>query len=455
MAGGWIATMAVLAGAPIAVPVQPDFPAAGLAPPACWTEPTATAPLDLPTLVDLALCRSPDTAAAWASVRAAAAREAQVRAGYGPRLDGSIGPGVSVARTFGGPFPARTDSAATASASLSLGWLLYDFGGREARLDSAAAARALALAGFADQAQAIVLETGLGYYGVLSALAAEEAARANLSFARVSLAAATARERAGAGIRSDRLQADAAEAQALLQLRRAEGDLATARGRLATALALPPTTPLVLAPPPRPETAAALQQSAGTLIDRAQALRPDLRLRDADVASAEAAVAQARANQRPSVNLGATTPSLALNSGSSDSVGASAGVTLSIPLFDSGGRTAAIQAARADLEASRLDRERARLGAAQDVWQRFQAFRVQAESLETAERQLRSASEAAELAQGRYRAGLASITELLNAQSDLADARRAQVDAAFGVRTAELQLARAVGSMGDVIGGQR
>ena len=62
-----------------------------------------------------------------------------------------------------------------------------------------------------------------------------------------------------------------------------------------------------------------------------------------------------------------------------------------------------------------------------------------------------SADEAAALAQGRYRAGLANITELLDAQASLAGAREQLVSAELAVRSSELQLARAIGQIGDAV----
>jgi outer membrane protein len=442
-----VASASVAAAQPTAAP---DFPAARLAAPGCATATEIPArALALPELVDIALCRAPATRAAWAGVRAAAEREVQARAAYGPRLDASIGPSVSASRVSGGGLPVLTDSSASATAALSINWLLYDFGGREARISAAEAGRAGALASFADRAQAVVLETGIAYNNSVAADQTVAAQRANLSFAQNSLDAATARERAGVAVKSDRLQADAAFARAQLGLRRAEGTLETQLGRLATALSLPPSTRLQLVQPPQ-GSALALQQSADALIAEADRLRPDLRLQEANVAQARAFVRQAEAARRPSVTLGAG-PSATVGTGRQDVASGSAGVTLAIPLFDSGGRTSALREARASAEQAEANLEDVRQQAALDVWSRYQSLAVDASNLETARRLLASADEAAALAQGRYRSGLATITELLDAQASLAAAREQLVAAELGVRSSELQLARAIGQIGDAV----
>ncbi|WP_374386362.1 TolC family protein [Sandaracinobacter sp.] len=427
----------------------PDFAAAGLHQPACADAPVPDRPLALADLIDIALCRAPATSAAWAGVRAAAAREAQARAAYGPSLSAAVGPDVSASRRWGGGFPAATDSSASATAQLSLQWLLFDFGGRQAALAGAEAARAAAMASFAGTAQDVVEETALAYNAYVSAMASARAADANAGFAQTSLAAATARERAGVAIKSDRLQADAAYARALLEQRQAQGTLETQRGRLLTALSLPPDGRITVAEPPAPSSAVA-RASARALLEEAARLRPDLRLQAATLESARAAVAQARAARRPSVSVGAG-PSVSVGTQGQDSAVATAGVTMSIPLFNSGGRTAALREAEAERDRAEANLALAGQQAALEVWSRYQDLETASANLETTRRLLASAEEAAALAQGRYKAGLAGITELLDAQSSLTGARQQKVLADLQLRASELQLARSVGAVGDAL----
>ena len=428
---------------------RPDYAAAGLRQPGCADARIADRLLTLSDLLDIALCRAPATSAAWASVRAAAAREAQVRAGYGPSLSAALGPDVSASRRWGAGFPATTDSSASATAQLSLQWLLFDFGGRQAALAGAEAARAAALATFAGAAQDVVQETALAYNGYVSAKASAKAADASVAFAEASLAAATAREKAGVAIKSDRLQADAAFARALLEQRQARGTLETQRGRLLTALSLPPDGAIDVAEP-APANSAISRASARALLEEAARLRPDLRLQAATLESARAAVAQAQAARRPSVSMGAG-PSLSVGTQGQDSAIATAGVTLSIPLFNSGGRTAALREAEAERDRAEANLALAGQQAALEVWGRYQDLETASANLETARRLLVSAEEAAALAQGRYKAGLAGITELLDAQSSLISARQQMVLADLQLRASELQLARSVGTVGDAL----
>jgi outer membrane protein len=71
--------------------------------------------------------------------------------------------------------------------------------------------------------------------------------------------------------------------------------------------------------------------------------------------------------------------------------------------------------------------------------------------LATARELINSATASADIAQGRFKAGVGTFTDLLNAQSALASARQQLVSADFGVRDSQARLARAVGDVGGAI----
>ena len=76
-------------------------------------------------------------------------------------------------------------------------------------------------------------------------------------------------------------------------------------------------------------------------------------------------------------------------------------------------------------------------------------------ALGTARTLVASAEESAALAQGRYKAGVGLFADLLNAQSALAEARQQLVTAELNIRTANAQLARAIGGIGEAVDGER
>ena len=419
--------------------------------------------LALPDLVDLALCRNPATAAAWASVRSAAAGVGIARAANLPTASVSVGPTLSRTDFFrrdsfstGGQTFTSTGSATdvAASAGLALDYLIFDFGGRRARIDGARAQQAAALANFADTAQGVALDTVTAFNAVAASRASVTAAEASIVFAKASFDTARAREIAGVATPSDRLQARASLAQAELTLTQAQGNLRTSEGQLSTVISLPPTARLNLAPPPPLPATARLTGDVDALIAEAERLRPDILSQRAQLDAAAAQVRVARSDARPSVGANAQN-NVSVLGGSNDRNAASVGVSLSVPLFNGYARRYAVTQAEAERDRSAAVAEQIRQQAGLDVFTNHTALDTAIRSLATARELLTASLAAADIAQGRYRAGVGTFTDLLNAQSQLASARQQLVQADFDVRTRQAQLARAIGGIGAEVDSMR
>lgn len=418
-------------------------------------------PLTLPDLVDLALCRNPQTAVSWASVRAAAAQVGVARSAYLPSIDLDVGPTLSRSDSFGGGggFVGNNGqiiggSAGSTnfdtSARIAVNYLLLDFGGRRARVDAAAARQVAALAQYADAGQEVVLNVVSAYNSLAANRAIEVANQAQIEFARVSRDFAAGRQRAGVATGADRLQAETALSQAELALIRTRANTATAAAQLAVAVGLPPTSSLALAPAAPLATGALLAQGAAALIAEAERLRPDIAAARANAAAAEAQVRAERAAGRPSIAASASNQLAGVDT-RIDRNFASVGVSLSVPIFSGWNRRYTIAAARAEAERAAAVAEQTRQQAGLAVYSNYVGLEASLASLATARVLIESATASADIAQGRYRAGVGTFADLLNAQSALADARQQLVQSEFDVRTANAQLARAVGGIGEAV----
>lgn len=426
--------------------------------PACATPPPG--PLTLPDLVDLALCRNPATAVAWAASRTAAAQVGIARASELPTASASFGPTLSRIDTFGGQrftlptgqnFSATQNSTSFGStANLALDYLLFDFGGRRARVENARASQRAALSQFADTAQTVALDTVTAYNGLQANLAAATAAAASVAFAHSSFDLADGRQRAGVATPADTLQARTSLAQAELTLAQARGNVRTSQGTLAVTVGLPPTTRLELAPTLPLASADKLGRDVDQLIAEAERLRPDLAVARANLDAAQASVRAARSDTRPSLSATAQDNLNYANSVNDQNVG-SIGLSVSIPLFNGYDRTYRLTAARSEADRNAALFEQTRQQAGLDVFTQATALDTQIRVLATARDLINSATASADIAQGRFKAGVGTFTDLLNAQSALANARQQLVSADFGVRDAQARLARAVGRIGDQI----
>ncbi len=421
-------------------------------------------PLTLPDLVDIALCANPATAVAYAASRSAAANVGIARAAELPTLSATVGPTLNrtdylqnqqflVAPGVG--FSATSNQTQFGgSGSLALDYLLFDFGGRAARIDAARASQRAAIAAVADSAQSVALTTINAYNNLQGYLASVTAAQATVAFNRSSFDLADAKRRAGVSTPADALQARTSLAQAELTLAQAQGNARTAAGQLAVAIGQPPTTVLPLAPAPALASADVLTRDVRTLIADAERLRPDLAIARANRDAAQAQVRAARSDLRPSV-LASVQDQLGYANASTDSNRASVGLTLSLPLFNGYDRTYRVAAARAEADRQAALLEQSRQQAGLDVYTQATALTTQIRVLDTARELINSATASADIAQGRFKAGVGTFTDLLNAQSALASARQQLVSADFGVRNAQATLARAVGQIGDAVDGMR
>lgn len=391
-------------------------------------------PLTAAAAVDLALCRQPQTREVWAQARVQAAQVLLARSAWLPRLDGK----VVASRTAG-----ETQTLEQQTAALNVSWLLFDSGQRTAGSENAQALLEAALASWDATVQAVFLAAFQSYHAAQAAQAAVGAAAEAEKAAQTSYAVAEARYQVGVGTPADRLQAKTAWSQARLNRQRSDGEARNALGALAYALGLPAQTPVVLAEPnPVPEVAV-LNQNVERLIARALAQRPDLRAAEAQLRAAQASVAVVEAAGRPTLTLAAG-PSWQHQAGV-HSQSTVLGLTLNIPLFSGYDTTYRVQQAAAQVDVRAAQRERLQNQVALDVWRAYQNWQIAGQSLQMTADLQASAEQSAQVALGRYQAGVGTVLELLSAQSALASARLQRIQTQLDWHVSRATLAQAMG----------
>jgi outer membrane protein len=397
--------------------------------------------LSLPQVVDVALRNSPLTREAWWRARAAAAEVGIRQADLFPEID--VGAEVRSDRQEG---VTRTTYGPVAT----LNYLLFDFGGRRADVESAR--QALIAANFLhNQAiQDVVLRVETAYYQYQGTKALLEAERTNLKEVETNLGAADARRRAGVATITDVLQARTSVAQIQLNIETLEGQLQSVRGGLAAAMGLPANLPYDVGPLPADLTPGTTTEAVEELITRALAGRPDVEAARAEALAVASDLARVRSEALPRLSVQGSLdrlwfaqpgrqPASNLYSGS---------LLFSYPLFDGGSRAARVRQAEADLEVSRSRVESLERDATLQVWIDYAGVRTAAQRIETSRALLASAEESERATSERYRAGVGSILDLLTSQSTLAAARAQEVQARADWLLALAQLAHDTGSLG-------
>lgn len=391
-------------------------------------------------VVDQALCRNPRTHEAWANARAQAAQLGVARSDYLPDLDGRIAASHS-----------RSDGQRTnlRSVSLTLSWLLYDFGARDANLEYARQLLSAASSTLDATVQTVFLTALQSYYNAQAARAALTAALESEKASRESLTAAETRYRVGTATPADRLQAQTAWSQAVLNRIRSEGTVKTTLGTLANAMGFDASLPIRLDEPPQAMPDAGFERDIEALIAEARKRRPDLQAAEAQVRAAQANVDYTRASGRPtlSLNTGPSWQEIRQDSGSISSNSSTIGLTLTLPLFSGFETTYRVRAAEARVDTASAQRETLRQQVALDVWANYQDLLTATHSIRTTGDLLASAEQSERVALGRYKAGVGTILDVLNAQSALAAARVQRIQAALDWYVSRAALAKAVGTL--------
>lgn len=394
------------------------------------------APLTLVAAIDFALCHNPQTRSAWANIRSNEAGVAAIQALYLPSASASL----SASRNHVGG-----DASNSHGAQLQLALTLFDFGQRDARLEQAQALLGAAQSSAEQTVSEIWLQTINAYLNQAKATGQWEAAQVAETAARASREAAEARLQVGSVAPLDALQAQSAEALAALNRVKASSQIDSARADLAQALGLrPDKVPALAAVPATTETLALDETAVAGLLQQAGQQRNDVQAARASLRAAEASLNNARLGTQPTLSLSA---SAGLNRPleSDRRFSNSVGLNLSIPFDLNGANRAQIAQAEAQRESRAAELARSQQSAESDAWRAWSSLRAAQQSVRYADVAARSAIRAAEVALGRYRAGVGPILDVLTAQSNEASARQQQIAARHDVLAARASLAYALG----------
>ena len=398
--------------------------------------------LTLVEVVDLGLRNNPLTRLSWANARAAAAAYGSERGAYFPTVDGDV------TATRLKTVASQGRSAVTQSVlnpSLSLSYLLFDFGGRSGNVG--AARNALLAANFTHNAtlQDVVFQIQAAYFEYVANRALLAAQQTTTREARANLAAAEERNRVGVATIADVLQARTAASQTELAVQTTEGDLQTSRGALALSLGLPANLPYDIDSTAAQLPVSVLADSVDVLIAGAVRGRPDLAAARAEFDASRSQISVARASRLPSLVLngvGGRTYTTTLPQGGNNYT---LSLGLRVPLFSGFSRLYDQREATALADAAAARADALGQQVVFEVFRSYYALQTAGRRARTANDLITSATQSSEVALGRYKAGVGSVLDLLSAQTALADARAQQVLARLEWNTSLAQLARDAG----------
>lgn len=392
--------------------------------------------LGLEDVVRIALCNNPQTKIAWQTSLYQASMLGASQSSYLPTVSAN-----GSALDNGGTSSASTGNQQNVNVSLS--YLLYDFGKREANVENAKQLLFAASTSENTAVQKVFLSAFQAYYLLFGSNASLEAFREAERAALESLNAANVRYTVGTATPADKLQAQTAYSQAVLNRIRAEGSVKSAQGDLGNALGMAPDVSLNLISPSLQAPPEMFEKNIHALMEEAKKIRPDLLSAQSKIKAYESSVKAARADNMPSFSLSSNLGHTDTTSNSFRS--SSVGLYVSIPIFNGFNTTYKIQAAREQLKISEAEYEKLSQDASLEVYKAYQSLVSETQAVRTSFDLVASAKASEELALGRYKAGVGNILDLLSAQSALASAKQQQIQALYNWYITKATLAKAMG----------
>jgi len=427
---------------------QSPGPLPAVKPPAQGEPIHSAAPLTLPELTEFALRNNPRTRQAWLAARAAAAGVGIEQADRLPQITGlvSISRLQPVSGTTGAVSPWQTRYGP----SISLSYVLFDFGVREYQIESAEY-RLLATNLTQNRVlQDVVFQVEQAYYQLLGLEALVRTNELSLTNSRTALEAVQKRRESGLATVADVYRVETQLAQAQLNLTRSQGDFEKAKGQLAASVGLPVDQSLRVQTLNEQPQIREMTDAMSTLLERAKANRPDL-------VAAEAQARAARASANATAKAGLPSIEITSNAGhtrfTDDRPGAinyNLGLNLRIPLFSGFRDTYSVRQAEAQAGLAEVARDSLYRQTELDVWQAYYDLRTAATGIASTEAQVKSAEQTAQATLARYQAGFGSILDLITAQQDESSARVQRIQSYLGWFTALARLNFSVG-MNDIL----
>lgn len=398
--------------------------------------------LGLADVINIALLNNKQTRQAWLQARAAAAAYGSKIGSFFPSVDGSASAVDEKNPALG---PRYSSQIWSYSASASINWLLFDFGGRTASVR--AARQALFAAGWAHNAaiQNVILQVQQAYYGYFTAKGLLSAQQAAVREASANQNATEERHRSGVATIADALQARTALSQALLAVETLQGQIMTTRGALATAMGLSANTSFDVVLPVLSPPADWRKQSISECLSIALQNRPDLLAARATARQADLQARSVFAQGLPVLSASGGVGQLYFNNLTGGITTYSAGMGLSVPLFSGFSHHFDAMAAAEQAKAAHANSQNVKDIVTLQVWTSYYNVETADQTVRTSADLVASATENHDVALDRYKSGVGSILDLLVAQAGLESARAQQIQANANWWLATAQLAHDMG----------
>lgn len=400
--------------------------------------------LDLTQIIELGLCRNPQTASAYYSLESARFNKNAGYADYLPSVNGTV--------SMGNKYENKDWGDWNYGASISASYLIFDFGRRLADLNQLSAVWRATGFDYDERVQNYIYGIIGAYYALLNADADVESARSLRTVAQTALDTANKKFKAGVVARADVLKAETTMASRDLDLERAKNNREIAKGTLLSKLSFPADEEITIADMSGDFGAPRENRGIDELIEIAREHRPDL-LR----ASANKDAAWHRRNSAFLRNLPSISASGTLSWGddnfsgvfgpSSEKVGGTITIRASMPIFAGFANMYNVRSAQSSYDSATENLRSASDNAELDVFSAYQNYKTAQTVLSQTKALLTSATESEKVTAGMYKVGRATMLDWQTAQSELVSAQKQHNAAKYDLFTKRAALALAIGDI--------
>lgn len=415
----------------------------------------------LAELIDIGQRNNIETRQAWNRAREAALSVGLVEATFLPVLSANVIAGhqrssrPSPLANLGGGDRIRTSVEGVVPA-LTLGWLLFDFGRREALLEGAEHVSFASNVLFNAVHKKIIRDVTDQYYQYNTAMHRTQLAKEALRNFEAVEAAVSARLAAGVATRLDQVMAQQAVAQAKLYVVTSQGLEKNAYLTLLKVVGVNPAEHMQITSSTEHRLPAPADPMTEQVLQKAILGRDDVAAAYAALKAAEAGVKVAKADFMPSVFMGAV---LAKNHSEFDvqdvpiplpgltnrSTSTGVLIGISMPIFDGGLRSALLSKAEIHRQEAENTLQALQRDALREIVAAETMLDSALQSYQTATELVKAAETAYDAALDAYQVGVGTITMATEAASAVLLAKQAQVDAHSASLIAAANLAFVMG----------
>jgi outer membrane protein len=435
---------------------------------------------ELPDLIDLAQRLNPETKISWQRAKEALAAVGLKEVTFYPLLSAAAASGYT--RLFA-PLPSlsinraalvraiQTGGSASSAISLqdsgnslhldilaqttlSLQWLLFDFGERAAAVRSAREELLIANVAFNATHQKLVFEVSRNFYVYNTQRDAVRVAKSSLETANTAHEAVEARFQNGLATKPEELQARQQLAQSQFDLQKALGAQTDSLVDLLVSVGLRPSVKIQIADNFVGSLPTDIQTPVSELVEHALVQRPDMIAAVANIRSKEAKISEIRASNYPKISavgsVGYGEERLSLGRNNTFDSGAptfGGGLAVQVPVFDGFLRRRELSAAESALGEANSQLQKSGDQTVREVWQAYTDLRTAISGETAADSLVKASQEAYDAVLTSYKQGFSTYTELVTNETKLTSARNALFQSRSAIHTAATALALALGDL--------